>query len=321
MSKTGVIIANTGSPASPTPTAVSEYLRQFLTDPRICPMNPTIWKIILERFILPRRSTASANRYALIWEDEGSPLEVRMSALERRLDASMGDDALVRHAASYGSPSLQDAFEELRTEGCSRIVVIPLYPQAAFSTTKVVEDQLGRVLAHQDWFEDVRFVENYSERELYLEALVESVRDAGFTTDDRLLLAFHSIPMKDVHDGDAYADKANATAREVARRLELPDEQWAIGFQSRFDSRKWVSPFTNEALQKLKGRPGRLFVLAPNFAIDCLETLYDIDIKLRQEYEQDDTQHEGGEFVYVPCLNDSEAHIRLLQEIVKDALS
>lgn len=321
MGRTGVIIANTGTPEAPTPAAVRAYLQQFLSDPRICPMNPAVWKLILNAFILPRRSTASAAKYARIWTDEGSPLELHMRSLARKLEAASSDDVSVRHAMSYGSPSLERALDELRDEGCSRLVVIPLYPQAAFSTSKVVQDQLDRALERQDRFEELRFVEGYSERETYLDALARSVEAAGFGSSDVLLITFHSIPMKDVDAGDDYADKARETARELARRLALPDDRWAIGFQSRFDSRRWVGPFTSDALEKLRGRGERIFVLAPNFSIDCLETLYDIDIELRQECESAIGEKALGELVYIPCLNDSEAHVRLIQEIVEDTLS
>lgn len=314
MAQRGVIIANTGSPSAPTPEAVRSYLSEFLSDPRICPMNPLVWKAILNLFILPKRSQASAEKYQRIWTESGSPLSANMAALAGRLEAEL-DGVPVRYAMSYGVPSMGEAVHELHNEGCEELTVIPLYPQSAFSTTKVVEDKLHEALVRQEWRPSLTFVENYWEQDAYQDAVVKAVRDAGFTKDDSLLMAFHSIPMKDVDAGDDYADQANASARAIADKLEISPDRWRIGFQSRFDSRKWVGPFTSESVRALKQNEGRLFVVAPNFSIDCLETLYDIEEALRQEYLAGNDDVDASRFVYVPCLNDSPAHVELLKTL------
>lgn len=317
MTRTGVVIANTGSPAAPTPEAVRSYLRDFLTDPRIRPMPAPVWNLVLKAFILPRRSVASAAKYASVWEDGGSPLDVRMRSLAHKLDAACGEDVVVRHAMSYGSPSMASALESLREAGCGRVVAVPLYPQTAFSTTDVVRDKLHAALRDMGWHPDVRFVEGYCDDGAYLDAVAGSVREAGFAPGDRLLVAFHSIPLRDVRNGDAYGEQAHETAEAVARRLGLEDGQWDIGFQSRFDKgRAWLGPFTSEVLGPLAEGPGRLFAVAPNFSVDCLETLYDIGTVLRGRVESE----RGRTFAYVPCLNDSEAQVELLRGIVRDGL-
>lgn len=317
MSKQGIIIANTGTPIAPTSDAVRSYLSEFLSDPRIRPFHPLAWNIILNAFILPRRSRASANKYQRIWTEQGSPLLANMASLASKMEAELAGMP-VKVAMSYGAPSMAEALEELQAAGCNQLVVIPLYPQGAFSTTKVVEDKLLNALEALDWNPDLRIVEDYCNHDLYLDAIAESVRKAGFADDDALLMTFHSIPMKDVNAGDAYADLANKTAQEVALRLGVDSKRWRIGFQSRFDSRAWVGPFTAEALSQLQGGDGRLFVVAPNFSIDCLETLYDIDEVMRHEWAESAGATGVDSFVYVPCLNDSDAHIALLKALIED---
>ena len=314
MSKIGVIIANTGSPSAPTPEAVRDYLREFLTDPRICPMHPIAWNFILNSFVLPRRSGVSAARYAAIWREGGSPLTDTMRKLAEGLAARCDTTTDVRYAMSYGEPSIPEALLSLRDAGCEELVVIPLYPQSAFSTTSVVKDKIEASLEEADWHPHIRFVDGYAERDDYLDAIANSVKHAGFGESDRLLMAFHSIPMRDIARGDTYSLQAAQTASGVASRLGLADDRWVAGFQCRFDkSRKWLGPSTGEAIESLGEGYDRLFIVAPNFSIDCLETLWDIDIDLRRRFED---AHPGTELVYVPCLNDSQAHIDLLRSII-----
>lgn len=383
--KLGIIVANTGSPDAPEPEAVKRYLREFLSDPRICPMNPRVWKIILNRFILPRRSVASAEKYRRIWTPQGSPLKVTMEELARKLEAVLvaeggsrvgaplsapgaaaanippsgefetdaaGTDSpaipgppeaaapdgvpAVRCAMSYGSPSLETALAELRQAGCDRLAVIPLYPQSAFSTTGAVLDGTKRALGNLGWNPPLTEIAGYDGNPLYLAAIADSIHASGFdaAAGDRLLFAFHSIPLADITAGDTYGDQAHATAETVARKLRLEPGEWAIGFQCRFDkSRRWLDPFTKEVLEQLgeslfgdqHPSGGRLFAVAPNFAVDCLETLYDIEVELRDAW-QDIARaagapdgSEAARLHYIPCLNDSDAQVRLLRSLVAEA--
>lgn len=328
MDERGVILANTGTPDAPEPQAVRRYLAEFLADPRICPMNPVLWRLILHAFILPRRSVASAERYRSIWMDEGSPLAVHMVALSRRLSTALGDGWTVRPAMSYGTPSMQDALRDLHQAGCDEVVVVPLYPQSALSTTEVVADKVHAALQVLAWQPRCTVVRGYSEQPLYQEALAGIIRDAGFdaAAGDRLLFAFHSIPMADVAAGDTYGEQAHATAQALAQALALQPSEWAIGFQCRFDSRAWLGPSTSEAIAGLGDVPGTLCAIAPNFAVDCLETLSDIDIELREAYREReaaaserDVSRAVRPFRYLPCLNDSDAHVRVLQTVVEGA--
>lgn len=313
MGKYGILIANTGSPSEPTPEAVRAYLQEFLSDPHIRPINRFAWNAVLRAFILPQRASASAEKYRRIWAGSGSPLISSMTSLTQKTEEHL-ENCVVRMGMSYGSPSIPEALTELRSWNCEHITVVPLYPQSAFSTTNVVRNKLAGALASMNWAPAVSFVDSYWSNEVYLNAITRSVQKLGFTKDDSLLFAFHSIPMKDVRAGDTYAEQARATAVAVAKRLQLAPDGWGIGFQCRFDSRKWVRPTVLEAAQQLISRGKRLFVVAPNFAVDCLETLYDIDVVLRND-DAMKIAYPDSSFVYVPCLNDSDEQIAVLKEI------
>ncbi len=330
MAKLGIIIANTGSPSAASPEAVKSYLAEFLTDKHIMPMNPLMWKLLLNTVILPARSKASAQKYASIWTEQGSPLTVIMASLAQKLEAALGKqgyDVRVVPAASYGSPSLGEALSTCVHAGCSEIVVVPLYPQSAFSTTKVVEDrayaawesmQTTLLLPEAPVSTTLHITSAYSTNSCYLQALVHTIQAVGFGSEphDKLLFAFHSVPLCNINEGDTYDAQVRETTHALAHMLDIAPSDWALGFQCRFDrARTWLSPFVSEAIENLKaqGPIGRLFVIAPNFSVDCLETLYDIDLELREEYK--------GDLIYIPCLNDSENQVALLIDHLSDYLS
>lgn len=320
MAKRGIIIANTGSPAAPTPEAVRAYLRDFLSDPRICPINPICWKFILNACILPKRSVASAKKYAWIWTPSGSPLSLIMDLLTTRLRDALGsEDTLVRYAMSYGEPSLEKVLTELRTEGCEELVIIPLYPQGAFSTTKVVEDKVAALLQKLAWEPALEMIEDYCTSELYTSAIVRSIEAAGFIPEeDTLLLAFHSIPIKDIEAGDTYPDRVMESSKAIAEGVGARAGAWRVGFQCRFDkSRKWIGPSTTQVIGELRDHEGRLFIVAPNFSIDCLETLYDVEVELKELYRAYRPDANEEDFVYVPCLNDSDDQVALLASLIR----
>lgn len=375
-SKIGVIIANTGTPAAPTPKAVKKYLSQFLMDRRICPMPRPLWWCLLHTVILRKRAKASAAKYQEIWMPEGSPLNVIYGSLERGLNeyyAERGLPVEVRSGMSYGKPSLKQAVKELKQAGCTRLVVLPMYPQTAYSTVGSVTDALHKAVRRARWKYPVEVIEGYSEDAVYVRAIAASIRNAGFREDsnDRLLFSFHSIPLKDIEAGDTYELQTGATSLAVAGELGLDRRRWTISYQSRFDKgRTWLSPFTRPTLVRLAqaAEPdSRLFVVCPNFSVDCLETLYDIPYELEPLYraalagECVDPDEEPGalentgkalshcheeahgdiirtkhlqraaedylrgshvrreaeeDFVYVPCLNRSRAHVRVLTHLL-----
>lgn len=321
--KLGVVLANTGTPDSPDPAAVGAYLEAFLQDPRIAPAMPSaLWRRIVTRHIVPVRSTRSAAKYWTIWDGSDFPLRTLTANLAQKLEShlcSSGIQAAVRPGMSYGAPSLEDACEALRAEGCTHIHVLPLYPQTAFSTTGAVQDAALRA---QDTlgFPHVEVGGSYAEDALYIQALASAIRQAGFDAQagDMLFFGFHSIPLTDIRHGDTYEAQVRSTCALVARALQLNDAAWTLGFQCRFDkARKWLTPFAKEELANLaaRGLRGRLFYVCPNFAIDCLETLYDVPHELAPLYLGPNNLPRDR-FVYVPCLNDSDAHVQVLANVL-----
>lgn len=324
--KVGVIIANTGTPEAPTRKAVKKYLSQFLMDPRICPMPRPVWWTLLHTTILRKRSRASAEKYQKIWTEEGSPLVAITASLERGLNdyyAEQGLPVVVRAGMSYGKPSLKRAVKELKEEGCTELVVLPMYPQSAFSTTGSVGDGVAKAVRRARFKGDVRLVDGYGEDATYVRAVAASIRNAGFSEEsgDRLLFSFHSIPLKDIEAGDTYELQTGASSLQIASELGIDRKRWTIGYQCRFDKgREWLSPYTTEVLARwAEAREGRVFFVCPGFAVDCLETIYDIGAELKPFYEEKAREAGNpigdGDFVYVPCLDRSKAHAKVLFDV------
>ena len=323
----GVLLANTGTPAAPKPRAVRKYLAKFLMDKRIAPMNRFAWWFVLHLFILPKRGRASAAKYAEIWTDEGSPFAIAHERLAAALEAryaEAGVNAVVRPAMSYSAPTIADAVRELKEAGCTRLVVLPLYPQSAHSTTGAVSDGVARALARAKWDVPCTVIDNYHDDPTYVRAVAASIRHAGFdpASDDAVLFSYHSIPLADIEDGDTYELQAGASSLQIASELGIDRNRWTIGYQCRFDKgREWLSPYTTEVLARwAETSSRRVFFVCPGFSVDCLETLYDIERELKPHFfEQARAAGRSAapdRFVYVPCLDRSRAHLRVLADVL-----
>ncbi len=324
----GVLLVNTGTPAEPHPRAVRKYLAQFLMDKRIAPMNRAAWWFILHLFILPKRGKASAAKYAEIWTDEGSPFLLAHRKIESGLNAAFRDEGravVVRHAMNYGSPAIGEALHGLEEAGCDRLVVLPLYPQSAYCTTGSVHDSLERALKKAHWKAPVDFIDNYHADSTYVRAIAASIRHAGFdpASDDRLLFSYHSIPLVDIEAEDTYELQVGASSLQIASELGLERNRWTIGYQCRFDKgREWLTPFTKDVLARwAEAGEGRVFLVCPNFAVDCLETLHDVERDLKPFFLEC-VRKQGkdplpDEFVYVPCLDRSRAHVKVLADVLR----
>ena len=325
---TGVLLVNTGTPEAPKPHAVRRYLSRFLMDKRIRPMHALPWWFILHLAILPKRGKASAEKYREIWTKDGSPFvlahEKLALALERALQDE-SDEVYVRYAMSYSKPRVRDALRELRGAGCTKVVVLPLYPQSAFSTTGAVRDAVDCALRRLHWRPDLQFVDNYHQNATYISALAALIRHTGFdpTSNDRLLFSFHSIPCVDIEAGDTYELQTSASSLLIASELGLERKRWTIGYQCRFDKgRDWLEPYTTDVLRRWAfAGEGRVFMVCPNFAVDCLETLYDVNRELKPHYYRCvmEAGNNAGErsFTYVPCLNSSKAQVKVLAAVLQ----
>lgn len=320
--KTGVIIANTGSPATTDPADVGSYLRAYLMDPKIrqAPFLP--WWALVNLCIVPRRSRASAERYRSIWRADGSPLvadQARLCELAaEELQARGHGEVVVRSAMSYGAPSIDDALRELGGLGCERAVCLPLYPQTASCVTGSVAAAFAQALARVGWEGDSELVCGYGEEPSYIEALAESVARAGFRANggDELICSFHAVPLRDERRGDTYRDQARRTAELLAERLGLGASEVTACFQSAFgDRRLWAAPSTEDVLASRREGDRRVFLVCPGFAVDCLETLHDIPRELAPLMGPGAL--ESGRLVWVRALGPTDAHARVLANVLE----
>ena len=308
--KTGILLANLGTPDAPTPGAVKRYLRQFLSDKRVVDTSRLLWWPLLRGVILPIRSPRVAKLYQSVWMEEGSPLMVYSRRQQQAL-ATRLPDTPVALGMSYGSPSLASAVDDLLAQGVEHIVVLPLYPQYSCSTVAAVWDELARILAKKRAIPGISFIRDYAEHPAYIHALAASVR-ASFAVHgepDLLLLSYHGIPQRYANQGDDYPQRCRDTTRELVSALGLPPERVMMTFQSRFGREPWLTPYTDETL-KMLGEKGtkHIQVLCPGFAADCLETLEEIAVQNREIF----LEAGGKQYEYIPALNADAAHIEMM---------
>ncbi len=308
--KTGILLANLGTPDAPTPGAVKRYLRQFLSDKRVVDTSRLLWWPLLRGVILPIRSPRVAKLYQSVWMEEGSPLMVYSRRQQQALAARLPDTP-VALGMSYGSPSLASAVDDLLAQGVEHIVVLPLYPQYSCSTVAAVWDELARILAKKRAIPGISFIRDYAEHPDYIHALAASVR-ASFAVHgepDLLLLSYHGIPQRYANQGDDYPQRCRDTTRELVSALGLPPERVMMTFQSRFGQEPWLTPYTDETL-KMLGEKGtkHIQVLCPGFAADCLETLEEIAVQNREIF----LEAGGKQYEYIPALNADAAHIEMM---------
>ncbi len=316
--QTGVLLVNLGTPDAPTPVAVRRYLREFLSDPRVVEIPRPVWWLILNLFILPFRPKQSAKRYAQVWTAEGSPLKVHTERQARMLRGYLGERVksplMVEYAMRYAAPSVAGTLARMKAAGCARILVLPLYPQYAASTTATVIDAVGAALARTRNQPALRSVRSFHDDAGYIAALAQSIRAywSANGRPDQLVMSFHGVPRYTLDRGDPYHCECHVTARLLAEALQLPPEKYRLTFQSRFGRAEWLKPYTAEVLKELGAKKtGRIDVICPGFVSDCLETLEEIAIEGKTIF----LNAGGGEFHAIPCLNENDAWIHALADI------
>ena len=315
----GILLVNLGTPDEPTAGAVRRYLGQFLADPRVIEYPRWLWRLILHGVILRIRPARSAEAYAKIWTEQGSPLLLHSqdvaSGLRDKLSARLSGAVHVELAMSYGQPSIDAALERLHANCVRRIVVLPMYPQYSGTTVGSVFDAVTQALSRRRWVPEFRFINHYHDSKGYIAALAASIRDHWdrHGKGERLLFSFHGVPKKTLLDGDPYHCHCQKTARLVANELELGEDDWFVSFQSRVGREEWLRPYTDETLASWGGeKMGNIDVICPAFAVDCLETLEEIAIAGQEQF----AEAGGGELRYVPCLNARDDHIAFLSRLV-----
>jgi ferrochelatase len=320
---TAVLLCNLGTPEAPTPSAVRNYLREFLSDPRVVEIPRAAWLPILYGVILPLRSAKSAAKYATVWTPEGSPLKLWTDRQSKRLQGWLGERGhrvKVAYAMRYGSPSIASQLDALAAAGADRIVILSAYPQYSGTTTASVIDAVNAWTARQRSVPELRFVNRYHDDRGYVQALARRIERywSEHGRPDHFVMSFHGIPERSVRLGDPYQEQCRKTARLLAEWLRLEEGRFTLTFQSRFGRAKWLEPYTEPTLKKLaKAGTKRVDVACPGFTSDCLETLEEIAQEGRAAF----LAAGGKDFHYIPCLNDETDWIAALGGITEQNLA
>jgi ferrochelatase len=316
--KTGVLLINLGTPDSTSWWDIRKYLKEFLSDQRVIEVNPILWQIILNLFILTFRPSKTAHAYKKIWREESneSPLLYFTRNQAKKLKDKIGNEKIiVDFAMRYGNPSIKSKLNLLKEEGCENIIILPLYPQYAAATTATVCDEVYRSLMKMRWQPSLQVIPHYESDPEYINALINSIQKKVKSISwkpDLIISSYHGIPKKYFDKGDPYHCYCHKTTRLMKEKYSSIDIQTT--FQSRFGPQEWLTPYTDKTLESLPEKGVKnLLVICPGFASDCVETLEEIDIQGRESFLKN-----GGEnFELIPCLNDNLDHINLFENLVK----
>ena len=319
--KTAVILINLGTPDSTSWWDIRKYLKEFLSDKRVIEVNPIIWKIVLNLFILTFRPSKTAHAYKQIWMKDinESPLRFYTKQQAKKLNEKIGSDKIiVDFAMRYGNPSIKNKLKTLQEKGCENIIVLPLYPQYAAATTATVCDEVYRNLMVMRWQPSLQIIPHYESEYLYIDSLVKSIRKKILEIKwkpDLIVASYHGIPKSYFDKGDPYQCYCQKTSRLIKEKFnDIPLE---TTFQSRFGPQEWLTPYTDKTLEALpKSGKKNILVICPGFSSDCVETLEEINIQGRESF----FKHGGKNFDLIPCLNDNEDHINLFEKLIKNYL-
>lgn len=324
-----MLVVNLGTPAAPTTADVRRYLAEFLSDRRVIELPPIAWQPILRGVILNTRPAKSAEAYRKVWGEDGSPLaaitRAQAEAMQPRFAEGSDDRVIVDWAMRYGEPTIQDKLTALKEQGCDRILLAPLYPQYCAATTATVVDKASDWLREQRWQPSLRTLPPYHDDPLYIDALAQDIERQLAALDfvpELLVTSFHGMPARTLALGDPYHCHCHKTARLLEARMAqsglYPDLRFRISFQSRFGPAKWLEPATDQVLMEEAGKgTKRIAIVAPGFSADCLETLEELAMEGKEQFEE-----AGGEqFAALSCLNTSDAGLAMLEAILRRELS
>ena len=319
--KTGVLIINLGTPDSTNWFDIRRYLREFLSDRRVIEVNPIIWQLILNLFILNFRPSKTAKAYKKIWmnEENMSPLLYYTKKQAEKISVSISKENLViDFAMRYGNPSIKSKILKLQNQGCENLVILPLYPQYAAATTATVCDEVYRILMKMRWQPSLKIIPHYESDPLYISALVNSIEKKINEINwkpDLIIASYHGIPKKYFDKGDPYHCYCHKTTRLISEKFNSIEIKTT--FQSRFGPQEWLQPYTDKTLENLpKEGKKNVLTICPGFSSDCVETLEEILIEGKESFI-----NSGGEnFDMIPCLNDSDDHIFLLKSLIQRSI-
>lgn len=336
MAKKGILLVNLGSPRSTKVSDVKEYLDEFLMDEKVIDYRWFFRALLVRGIILNTRPKKSAAAYETVWTDEGSPLIVITEKIKHKLQQCV--DIPVEMGMRYAQPSIEHGLRKLVEQGVTEVVLFPLYPQYAMSTTETVVEKAEEVRkAH---FPQVRinYVQPFYNRDIYINCLAESLREKLPAQFDALQFSYHGVPERHIYKTDptktcnlndccsretnpshsfCYRHQCFKTTELVIEKLNIPKEKTIVSFQSRLGKDKWIEPYTDETLEKLPARGIKnLAICCPAFVSDCLETLEEISVEGKEEF-----LHAGGEqFHYLPCLNEEDRWIEVIKTLCEEEL-
>lgn len=318
--KVGILLMNLGTPERPTPESLSPYLRRFLSDRRVVELPGFFWKPLLRFAVIPLRAKHVAENYGRVWLNEGSPLKVFTERQCEGLRQRLPDNIYIEYAMSYSEPFASQALAKLKANGVGRVLVLPLYPQYAASSTGAAVDKVLNVLLKQRNQMSLRTVSRFYDHEGYIKALAAQIRNyrAEHGAGEMLMFSFHGIPQMQHDKGDPYPHECRKTAQLVAAELGLGEQDYTVSFQSQFGKGQWLKPSTQDLFVSLpkKDKIKKLDVVCPGFVSDCLETMEEIAIAGREEF----FANGGEQFHYIPCLNDHPLWLDALADLAKDNL-
>ncbi len=323
MSKIGVLLLNLGTPDATDYWPMRRYLSEFLSDPRVIETNPLIWQPILQGAILTVRPQKSGANYKRIWDkaENDSPLRVISRRQAEKLQRRLGDGVIVDYAMRYGNPSTASRLEALHKTGCRKILLAPLYPQYSATTVATANDKAFDALKTMRWQPAVRTLPAYYNVPEYIAALAKSI-DEGVKAlpfvPDVVLTSYHGMPESYVQQGDPYYGQCIETTRLVRETLGWSEDRIRVTFQSRFGPAEWLKPYTAETLEELGRASKKIAVVSPGFSADCIETLEEIAITGHEQFVAAGGGHD--DYAYIPCLNDSELGMGMLEAIVRNEL-
>ncbi|MBF0437619.1 MAG: ferrochelatase [Magnetococcales bacterium] len=316
----GVLLTQLGTPDAPEPIAVRRFLREFLSDKRVVDLPRWFWLPLLHGVILPTRSRRSAALYQTIWRSDGrSPLLHYSLATTDGVRQRLGKDVEVHLAMRYGQPNIANALHTMTAAGIQRILIFPLFPQYSSAATASIFDAVYQTFASSRFLPTLRFAAPFFNAPSYISALAATIRTVA-DPDKPMdwLFSFHGLPTRFVTEGDPYQDQCIETTRLLVKELALPDTRWQMSFQSRFGREPWLKPNTDGMLKQLPGQGKQnLVVVCPGFSADCLETLEEIAHQGKENF----LQAGGKQFIYAPCLNDTNVWLDALTGLIEQEIS
>lgn len=324
--KIGILIINLGTPNSTKWIEIYKYLQEFLSDKRVIELNPLLWKLILNIFILPFRTKKTVNLYKKAWLNDinESPLRYytrkQSEKLQLALEKEYGENIIVDWAMRYGLPSIDSKIKNLKNKGCSKITILPLYPQYSATTTASVCDSVFKSLMKMRLQPSINICPPYAFSEIYINTISKTIQDHISSLDwkaEKILLSFHGLPKKYCDKGDPYREQCQKTSSLIEKKLKYKNDMLITTFQSRFGYTKWLEPYTDEVIKNIAlSGVKNIAIICPGFASDCIETIEEICIQAKEIF----ISNGGKKFTYIPCLNDSEEHIKMLYNLIEKTI-